>query len=234
MPMQELTIARREGTGKQVAKRLRRQGAVPAVLYGGARSEPVSVDPKAVLKMIAGHQGTTQLLTLKMEGEAASRLAIIRAMQFDPVTERLLHVDLQEVSADRPITVRVAVHPVGEAIGVRDTKGILNLVLHELTVSCLPTAIPERIDADVTALAIGDVLTIGDLAVPAGVRIVNDPGQAVATVAPPMAEEVVAAAAPAAVTAEPEVLTERKPKEGEEAAAEEKKGGRPARAEKEK
>jgi large subunit ribosomal protein L25 len=233
MAMQELTIQRREGTGKQVAKRLRRAGVVPAIVYGGARPEPVSVDPKAVLRTIVGHAGTTQLLTLTMDG--ATRLAIIRAMQFDPVTEKLLHVDLQEVSADKPITVRVAVHPVGEAIGVRDTKGILNLVLHEVTVSCLPTAIPERIDADVSALAIGDVLTIADLTVPAGVRVANDPGQAVATVSPPMAEEEAAPAAAAAVTAEPEVLTERKPKEGEEAAAEEKKAPkRPEKSEKEK
>ena len=235
MERQELTIQRRATTGKQAAKRLRREGVVPAVLYGGATSEPVSVDPKAVLKMIAGHAGTTQLLTLKMDGDGSSRMAIIRAMQFDPVTERLLHVDLQEVSADKPITVRVAVHPVGEAVGVRDTKGILNLVLHEVSVSCLPTAIPERIDANVSELAIGDVLTIGHLTAPAGVRILNDPGQAVATVSPPMAEEEVAPAATAAVTAEPEVLTERKPKEGEEAApADDKRPKRPERAEKEK
>jgi large subunit ribosomal protein L25 len=235
MQMQELTIARRDGTGKQMAKRLRRQGVVPAVLYGGARSEPVTVDPKAVLRMISGHEGTTQLLTLKMDGDGGNRLAIIRAMQFDPVTERLLHVDLQEVSPDKPITVRVAVHPIGEAVGVRDTKGILNLVLHELTISCLPTAIPARIDADVSQLAIGDVLTVGDLRAPEGVRIVNDPGQAVATVAPPMAEEVAAPAVTAAVTAEPEVLTERKAKEGEEPAADDaKKGGRPAAKDKDK
>ena len=175
-------------------------------------------------------------VTLKMDGEGGSRLAIIRAMQFDPVTERLLHVDLQEVSADKPITVRVAVHPVGEAVGVRDTKGILNLVIHEVTVSCLPTAIPEQIDADVSELAIGDVLTIANLAVPPGVRILNDPGQAVATVSPPMAEEEVAPAVTAAVTAEREVLTERKPKEGVEAAADDKKAGgkRPEKAEKDK
>ena len=235
MPMQELTIKRREGTGKQFAKRLRRQGVVPAILYGGAKNEPVTVDPKSVLRMIAGHAGTTQLLTLKMDGEGGSRLAIIRAMQFDPVSENLMHVDLQEVSADKPITVRVAVHPVGEAVGVRDTKGILNLVLHEVSVSCLPTVIPERIDADVSALAIGDVLTIADLSVPEGVRVLNDPGQAVATVSPPMAEEEVAPVVAAAVTAEPEVLTERKPKEGEEAPADDaKKGKRPEKAEKDK
>ena len=235
MPMQELTIKRREGTGKQFAKRLRRQGVVPAILYGGAKNEPVTVDPKSVLRMIVGHAGTTQLLTLKMDGEGGSRLAIIRAMQFDPVSENLVHVDLQEVSADKPITVRVAVHPVGEAVGVRDTRGILNLVLHEVSVSCVPTVIPERIDADVSELAIGDVLTIADLSVPEGVRVLNDPGQAVATVSPPMAEEEVAPVVAAAVTAEPEVLTERKPKEGEEAPADDaKKGKRPEKAEKDK
>lgn len=226
MNRQELTITRRTATGKQVAKRLRREGRVPAVLYGGAAPEAITIDPKAVLRMIHGHEGTTQLLTLAFDdGADGPRMAIIRAMQFDPVTERLLHVDLQEVSADRAITVRVAVHTVGDAVGVRETKGILSLVLHELEVSCLPGAIPDRIDADVSALAIGDVLTVADLRAPEGVRILNDPGQAVATVAAPMAEEAVpAAAAPttAAAAAEPEVLTERKQKE-EEAGDEGKK-----------
>jgi large subunit ribosomal protein L25 len=240
MAMQELTIKRRTETGKEVAKRLRRAGAVPAVVYDGQKAETVTVDPKAVLRMIHGREGTTQLLTLKFDGEAGNgaRLAIIRELQFDPVTEQLLHVDLQEVSADRAITVHVTVRPVGEAAGVKEQKGILNLVLYELAISCLPTAIPERIDADVSALMIGDVLKVSDLQAPQGVRILNDPGQAVATVAPPMAEEVVAAAAPtAAAVTEPEVLTERKPKEGEEAAAagdDKKPAARPARAEKDK
>ena len=214
MTRQELTITRREGTGKSVVRKLRRAGVVPAILYGGTKPQTITVDPRAVMRIIHGHEGSTQLLTLKYDGDSASLMAIIRDMQFDPVSDALLHVDLQEVSADRAITVRVAVHPVGEAIGVKDTKGILNLVMHEVEVSCLPTSIPERIDADVTNLAIGDVLTVGDLRPPEGVRITNDPGQAVATVSPPMAEEVVAPAATAAVTpAEPEVLTERKPKE---------------------
>jgi large subunit ribosomal protein L25 len=237
MQMQELTIKRREGRGKERAKRLRRDGVVPAILYGGAKPEPITVDPKTVLKIIHGHEGTTQLLTLRFDGEGSTLMAVIRDMQFDPVSERLLHVDLQEVSADRAITVRVAVHPVGEAIGVRDTKGILNLVLHELDVSCLPRNIPERIDADVTNLAIGDVLTVADLTAPEGVRILNDAGQAIATVAPPMAEEVVAPVVAAVTTAEPEVLTERKPKEGAEAAADEgKKGGgkKPEKGDKDK
>src|SRR5437867_5010207 len=97
--------------------------------------------------MIHGREGTTQLLALKFDGEAGGgrRMAIIRDLQFHPVTEHLLHVDLQEVSADRTITVRVAVRPVGEPAGVKEQKGILNIVVHELEVSCLPTAIPERI-----------------------------------------------------------------------------------------
>ena len=227
MQMQELTIKRREGTGKELAKKLRRQGVVPAVLYGGPAPQTIAVDPKSILKLMHGHEGTTLLLSLKYEGNGSALMAVLREMQYDPVSDRVLHVDFQEVSANKAITVQVAVHPVGEAIGVKDTKGILNLVLHELNVSCLPTAIPDRIDADVTNLAIGDVLTIADLRPPEGVRILNDPGQAVATVSPPMAEEVVAPAATPAAVAEPEVLTERKPKEGEAApAADDKKAPR--------
>jgi large subunit ribosomal protein L25 len=214
MEMQELVIQHREGTGKQAAKRLRRAGSVPAVVYGAAAPEAVSVDPRTVLKIIHGRGGSTQLVSLKAPGDnGTARMAVIRDLQFDPVSERLLHVDLQEVAADRPITVVVAVHPVGESAGVRDQQGILNLALHEIEVSCLPSRIPERIDADVSALMIGDVLTIADLTVPEGVRILNAPDQAVATVAPPRAEETPAAAPAAVVTAEPEVLTERKPKE---------------------
>lgn len=214
MEMQELVIQHREGTGKQAAKRLRRAGAVPAVLYGGAKPEAISVDPRTVLKIIHGHEGSTQLVNLKAQGDSGvTRMAVIRDLQFDPVSERLLHVDLQEVAADRAITVVIAIHPVGEAAGVKEQLGVLNLALHEVEVSCLPSLIPERIDADVSALMIGDVLTVADLTVPEGVRILNAPDQAVATVAPPRAEETPVVAPTVAVTAEPEVLSERKPKE---------------------
>src|SRR5256886_47719 len=141
MEMQELTIKRRQATGKEVAKRLRRAGEVPAILYGGAKPEPVVVDPKAVLKMIHGREGTTQLLALKFDGEAGGgrRMAIIRDLQFHPVTENLLHVDLQEVSADRTITVRVAVRPVGGPAGGQEPKGILNTLGPQRLVPRLPT-----------------------------------------------------------------------------------------------
>ena len=226
MEVQELTITRREGTGKEVAKRLRREGLVPAVLYGVGTPQALTLRTLDVLKVIHGRGGSTTLLNLKFDdGGGGTRTAIIRDMQFDPVTEKVIHVDLQEVSMDRAITVGVPVFPQGEAEGVKEQAGILEMILREVQVSCLPGQIPERITVDVSALKIGDVITVSMLAPLEGVRILNDPGQAVVTVSPPMAEEVVApaAAAPEAQPAEPEVLTERKPKPEEvEEKAEEK------------
>ena len=225
MEMRELTIQKRPGVGKGEAKRLRRAGQVPAILYGVAPPVNVAVAPRDIYRIIHGREGSTQLLRVSFADSAESRMAIIRDLQYDPVSENLVHVDLQEVAMDRPIQVTVAVHHVGEAVGVKDTFGILEMILREVQVSCLPGNIPQVLEADVTLLAIGDVLTVKDLAPPEGVRILNDPNQAVATVAPPAAEEAAAPTAAvettAAAPAEPEVLTERKPKEESE-----EKGGR--------
>jgi large subunit ribosomal protein L25 len=223
MDMRELTIQKREGTGKGPAKRLRRAGQVPAVLYGGPEPLNIAVAPRDIYQLVHGREGSTQLLRVSFAGSGDSRMAIIRDLQYDPVSDDLVHVDLQEVAMDRPIQVSVAVHHVGEAAGVKETFGILEMILREVQVMCLPGNIPQVLEADVTSLRIGEVLTVKDLKAPAGVRILNDPGQAVATVAPPATEEA-AAVAPveaAAAPAEPEVLSERKPKE--EAAEEKEK-----------
>ena len=222
MEIRELTVAPREGVGKGVAKKMRRSGKTPGILYGGASPMNIAVDARDVFRIIHGHEGSTQLLKLTFAQTSDARMAIIRDLQFDPVSDNLIHLDLQEVAMDKPIQVSVALHHVGEAIGVRESQGILEMVLREVQVSCLPGNIPEDIKADVSGLAIGDVLTVGDLVVPEGVRVLTDRAQAVATVAPPAAEEVVApvaavAGAVAATPAEPEVLTERKPKEEPEA-----------------
>ena len=218
MAISELTIKKRDGVGKAHAKRLRRAGEVPAILYGGAQPVNAAVAPRDIYRLIHGHEGSTQLLSVTFAGSGESRMAIIRDLQYDPVSEDLIHVDLQEVAMDRPLQVTVAVHHVGEAAGVRETFGILEMILREVQVSCLPGNIPAVLDADVTGLRIGDVLTVKDLKAPEGVRILNDPSQAVATVAPPATEEVAApaAAVTAAAPGEPEVLTERKPKEEKE------------------
>lgn len=229
MEIRELTVTPREGVGKSVARRLRRDGKAPGILYGGASPMSIAVDPREVFRILHGREGSTQLLRATFSGSSDSRMVILRDLQFDPVSEDLVHIDLQEVAMDKPIQVTVALRHIGEAVGVRDTQGILEMVLREVQVSCLPAAIPEDIKADVSQLAIGDVLTVGELAAPEGVRILTDKARAVATVAPPAAEEVAAPAAAAAVVgaveaapAEPEVLTERKPKEEPE--AEDKKG----------
>lgn len=225
MEFRELTIKKREGTGKEVAKRLRREGRVPAVLYGGSAPETLTVDYRDVVRVIQGRESSTTLLNLKFEdGGGSARTAIIRDMQYDPVSEKVIHVDLQEVRMDKAITVGVPVFSTGEAEGVKEHAGILEMILREVQVSCLPGLIPERITVDVSALMIGDVLTVANLTPPEGVRILNDPAQAVVTVSPPMAEEVAAPAVAAAeaVPAEPEVLTERKPKPEEVEAAEAK------------
>ena len=229
MEIRELTVTPREGVGKSVARRLRRSGKTPGILYGGASPVNIAVDPREVFRIIHGHEGSTQLLRVTFAGSKDSRMVILRDIQLDPVSEDLVHVDLQEVNMDKPIQVTVALHHVGEPIGVRDTQGILEMVLREIQVSCLPANIPEDIKADVSNLAIGDVLTVGELVVPEGVRVLTDKAQAVATVAPPAAEEVAAPVAAvvgavAAAPAEPEVLTERKPKEEAEVEDKDKKG----------
>jgi large subunit ribosomal protein L25 len=229
MEIRELTVTPREGVGKSVARRLRRSGKTPGILYGGLTPVNIAVDPREVFRIIHGHEGSTQLLRVTFAGSKDSRMVILRDLQLDPVSENLVHVDLQEVNMDKPIQVTVALRHVGEPIGVRDTQGILEMVLREVQVSCLPANIPEDIKADVSNLAIGDVLTVADLAVPDGVRVLTDRAQAVATVAPPAVEEVAAAVAGVAgavagAPAEPEVLTERKPKEEPEAEEKDKKG----------
>jgi large subunit ribosomal protein L25 len=225
MEMRALTIEKRVGTGKGAAKRLRRTGRVPAILYGAGTPVNIAVNPKDIFRLIHGHEGGTQLLQVAFAESPDKRMAIIRDMQVDPVTEDLVHVDLQEVAMDKPIQVTVPLRHVGEPVGVRDAKGILEMILREVQVSCLPASIPESFTADVSELGIHDVFTVGQLVAPEGVRILTDASQAVATVAPPMAEEVavpaVATGAVAATPAEPEVLTERKPKE--EAADEKEK-----------
>jgi large subunit ribosomal protein L25 len=217
MELRELTVERRDTAGKGAAKRLRRQGLVPAILYG-ARTEPLplSVAPRDLQRVLHARAGGSVLVSLRLPGENEGRAAVVRDLQFDPVRETLLHVDLQAVRMDEEITVEVPIRVVGEAAGVKEQSGVLAVLLRTVEVACLPTAIPDRIDVDVSALRIHDVITVGSLQLPPGIRVTLAAGQAVVTVSPPMAEEV---AAPAAAPAgEVEVLSERKP--GEEGAEE--------------
>jgi len=216
MNIRELSVEPRDAVGKGAVGRLRREGRVPAVLYGGG-SAPVSlsVSPLDVQRTIQGHGGGGVLVNLMLPGSAEPRTAVVRELQYHPVRDTLVHVDFQAVRMDEEITVEVPIHVVGEASGVKDQSGVLALLMRTVEVACLPSLIPDRIDVDVSTLRIYDVATVANLQLPEGVRVTAPASQPVATVAPPMAEEVVAAAA--APAAEPEVVTERKPKEEDEA-----------------
>jgi large subunit ribosomal protein L25 len=216
MNIRELSVEPRTALGKGAVGRLRRNGLVPAVLYGSGHAPlTLSVSPAEVQRTIHGHGAGGVLVNLKLAGDAEPRTAVVRELQYDPDRDTLIHNDFQAVRMDEQITVEVPIHVTGEAAGVRDQSGVLALLLRTVEVSCLPSLIPDRIDVDVSSLRIHDVVTVADLQLPEGVRVTTPSAQPVATVAPPMAEEVVAA--PVAPVAEPEVVTERKPKEEEEA-----------------
>lgn len=225
MNIRELSVQPREALGKGAVGRLRRTGLVPAILYGGG-SHPVTlaVIPADVQRTLQGHGAGGVLVNLRLPGDAEPRTAVVRELQYDPVRDTLIHIDFQAVRMDEEITVEVPIHTVGEAAGVKEQSGVLALLLRTVEVSCLPSLIPERIDIDISALRIHDVVTVASLQLPEGVRVTTPASQPVATVAPPMAEEVVATAA--APTAEPEVVTERKPKEEDEAAPKGKEEGK--------
>jgi len=219
MEIREITAHRREAVGKGAARRLRRRGLVPAILYGAGQDPlPLALSPQEVHRLVG--TGGRALVHVKLDGE--SRAALVRDLQVDPVRESLLHVDLQAIRMDEEITVEVPIHVVGEAAGVREQGGILSVLLRTVEVACLPGLIPDRLDVDVSHLRIHDTVTVADLRLPEGVRVTLPPGQALVTVSPPTAE---AAAAPAAApAAEPEVLAERKAEEGEEDRGKEAKG----------
>lgn len=215
MNIRELSVEPREATGKGAVGRLRRRGLVPAILYGGGQAPvPLSVSPSELQRALHAHAAGGVLVSLRLPGAGEPRAAVVRDLQFDPVRDTLLHVDFQAVRMDEEISVEVPIHVVGEAAGVKEQNGVLALLMRTVEVSCLPGLIPERIDIDVSPLRIHDVLTVADLRLPEGVRVTTPPGQALVTVAPPMAQEV--AAPTAAPAAEPEVVTERKPKDEEE------------------
>ncbi|MGQ0702840.1 MAG: 50S ribosomal protein L25 [Gemmatimonadales bacterium] len=213
-----LTAAPRPRAGKGVARALRRDGKVPAVIYGrGREPEPLAIEAGALSRLLSEIAAATTLVEVRVEGRPAVK-ALIREIQRNPVRPAdIIHLDLYEVRAGEKVTVEVPLNFVGTPEGVHNFGGVLDMTMHALEVRVLPAEIPERLDVDVTLLNIGQSIHVSDLRFP-NLEILSDERQTVCTIVAPRAEEVVAPTAEAATeVAEPELI--RKPKEeGEEEA----------------
>ena len=217
-----LTAESRDSRGKNEARRLRARGLTPAVLYGATKdSIALAVSPKEVRKIL--RTGHNTIFDLAIQGGESSPVMLV-AWQNDPVKDSLLHVDLKRIDLSKRIIVKVPVHTVGEAKGVKLQGGLFEIVTREVEIECLPTDIPEEFTLDVSELMIGQNLRTSDIKLPENVKLLSATDQVIAHVVSVKAEEepaAVDAIAPVAA-AEPEVVKKGK-KEDEAAAPEAKK-----------
>lgn len=214
MERMSLVALPRPEVGKNAVKRVRRAGMVPAVLYGRNREpSPLAVDRKALLRALQTQAGRNVLIDLqvKRNGEEASDTVMIAEIQLDYLRREVLHIDLHQISLTEQIEARVPILLSGVPEGVSAGGGILEQHLRELTVRCLPTAIPEHVTVNVQDLRLGASLHVQEVPPIAGVEILTNPEEVIAAVVAPKEEEV-AAPAEAAAPTEPEVV-------GKEAAA---------------
>jgi len=213
-----LEVATREGTGTGVARKLRQKGQVPGVVYGGHRDPvAITVDRKAVTDLIQkSDHGVRSIFLLKLTGTDQQRHAMIKEMQIDPISRKLMHIDFIRVVMDEVVRVTVPVRLNGTAIGLKE-GGLLDWQVRDLHVECLPGQIPDSVEVEVSNLAIHDYIRISDLKLPQDLKVLDDPERVVVGVTHQKAEpeptpEVVAVDA-AAVPAEPEVIKKGKVEE---------------------
>ncbi len=213
----------REGKfNKNAARRVRAKGKVPAVVYGAAQpAVAVEVDPKQIQKILHSASGHNSIFDLEVSGSTAK--VMIVDWQYEPIKGKLIHIDFKRIALDKPIRVEVPIQLTGIAIGVKTQGGIMDQMLREVEIECLPSDIPESIGVDVTNLTFGMVLRVSDLPHPGSLRFLTPEETPVAhvvsikeeVVATPEAEAAVAGAAPA----EPEVVKKGKTETAEGAAA---------------
>jgi large subunit ribosomal protein L25 len=212
MAMHALKGARRSAVGKGVARKLRQSGSIPAVYYGRGE-EPIvlTVGLKELEEVIVNAEGSNVIVDLKVDGDGVGdRKALIREIQRDPVGGHILHLDLQHISLTERITVEVPIVLTGIPTGVKDGGGILEHLLRDVEVECLPTDIPSRLEIDVSALNIGDSLHVSDLKADK-VTILTEGERPIAAVVPPtVLEEAKPAEGEGEAPAEPELVKEKK------------------------
>ena len=214
----------RDSFGKNEARRLRREGKVPAVLYGGKDdSTPISVAPKALLKILHSQSGLNTLISLKLAGAGDARV-LVKDFQVDPITHAVLHADFYRIAMDKVLLITVPITVKGEAPGVKQQGGILEYVHRQVEVECLPGDIPEHIEINIGELMLHQGVRVRDVAMNPKVKVITDADTMLVHVIMPKAEEVAtpaagaegaAAAAPTA-PAEPEVIKKGKKEEAEE------------------
>jgi large subunit ribosomal protein L25 len=211
----EIRVDPRDKKHKRDAKRLLRNGKIPAVLYGPKTAAvPLALDKREFSSRVAGLEGS-HLVRLKCESAALTdKVALVKEMQFHPITGEVIHTDLYEVDLTERITVNVPLHFVGKAEGVV-RGGILQPIVREIEVECLPLDIPAYFDVDVSRLDIGDSVHIEELSMPEGVTVVAETNLALVAVVPPTVEEAPAAAAEPVEGAEVAPAAAEPAKEGE-------------------
>jgi large subunit ribosomal protein L25 len=228
-PSNVLDAQLRTPGNKNAARRVRVSGKVPATLYGaGKDAVSVSVDPRQVKLILHSKTGHNTIFDLALEGGERTK-AMIVDWQYEPIKSSLMHIDLKRIAMDKKLTVAVPITLKGEAAGVKNEGGILEQILREVELECLPSDIPASIEVDVSELVLGKVIRVSDLAQSDKIKFVTDESQPIVHVTT-VKEEVVAApevvAAEGATPAEPEVIKKGKQDaEGEEAEAPAAKGG---------
>ena len=223
--MPEVVVAKpREGKfTKNAARRVRVAGKIPAVLYGaGHTAVAIEVDPKQISRILFSETGHNTIFDVEIGGSAAAK-AMIVDWQREPIKDQLIHIDLKRIALDKTLRVKVRVKLLGIPVGVKASGGILDLVLREVEIECLPADIPSHIDVDVSGLELHGVIRVGDLPQSDKIEYLNAEDATVAHVVsireePATAAEVDAAAAAAATAAEPEVAKKGKPEDAAKAA----------------
>jgi large subunit ribosomal protein L25 len=219
MELVELKVNTRSETGKKGAKEYRNRGLVPGVLYGRKlQPSPVAVDPKELNRALHTRAGSNAIINLTLDERAEEKITVVvKELQVHTLKGTTTHVDFCHILLDQVIQAAVPFRMVGEAPGVKQ-GGILEHTLWELEIESLPLNIPEAIEVDVSGLQVGDSLTVSNLKVPEGIKVLTDSDIAVVSIVAPRAEPTVEAAAAAAPVegAEPEVITGRAEKETEE------------------
>jgi large subunit ribosomal protein L25 len=187
----KLEVQERPELGSAATRRLRKQGLIPGVIYGhGNEPRAFAVAERELRRALNGPHGLHAILDVQLAGEAKSRASILKEYQRDRVRDTVTHIDLLEVSLDETIQSQVNVAIVGDSIGVRE-GGILSQAAHQVAVEAKPLEIPEHVSIDVSSLALGDTLRVGDLPAIEGVVYLDDPEMVVVSVVAPAAEEVV-------------------------------------------